>query len=132
MKHALAMLLLMLLVSVLSAGQPEAQTRNYKDHTFNGTKPDRQGKTIIFRLGPNDCSQKKYGDGRGESDCANGNLRSRVKAPKDARVGREYEYAFEIYVPKSFTYPGDRTHPTGTRLEVVEWGRTKGIKNHVY
>ena len=48
MKHALAMLFLTLVVSVLSAGQPEAQTRNYKDDTFNGTKPDRQGKTIIF------------------------------------------------------------------------------------
>lgn len=124
--------LLSLVLFLAGVGDVAAQTRSFKDHSFNGAKPERKGDTVIFRLGPADCSKRTYGDGRGESDCANGNLRSRIKAPKDARVGKEYEYSFEIYIPQSFTYPGDRTHPTGTRLEVAEWGRTKGIKNHVY
>ncbi len=37
----------------------------------------------------------------------------------------------EIRVDPSFRYDDGRT-PTWSKLEVAEWGRTQGIKNHIY
>lgn len=118
---------------ILAAGTAAAkdQTRSFKPHKFNGSKPAYSKGVYTFTLEPRGCSARKYGDGRGESDCFNGSLRSRVKAPKNVAPGATMEYYMEFRMNPGFRYDGGRT-PGYSKLEVAEWGRVEGIKNHVY
>lgn len=108
-----------------------AQSGGFENHKFNGTKPVKKNGVYTFELQEGKCGATKYGDGRGESDCANGAYRSVVKAKRHAKVGRSYEYSFEFKVDPSFSYNGGRT-PETSRIKISEWGRVKGIKNHIY
>jgi hypothetical protein len=113
------------------AGGAEAQSAKFRPHKFNGTAPVIQKGVYTFQLVEGRCSSVKYGDGRGESDCANGAYRSRVIANKQASVGQTWEYSFEFRVDPSFVYDGGKT-PETSRLKIAEWGRSEGIKNHLY
>ena len=59
-------------------------------------------------------------------------VRSQVQAPGATKVGQSVDYRMEFFVPKNFSYPGERSFPSGTRLLIAEWKRSEGIKNHVY
>lgn len=108
------------------------QTRAFKQVSWNGTDVAVSGGVATFRLDPEGCGAKTYGDGRGESDCNGGRRRSQLMAPKEVRVGQEVEYRLDLLVPASFRYDGDRGYPAYSRLSIAEWNRVKGIKNHVY
>lgn len=118
-------------VLIAAAAHAQDQSKRFKAHKFNGSEPSYSSGVWTFQLQPQGCSQRKYGDGRGESDCFNGNIRSRISAPKFARPGQEVEYYMEVRVASGFRYDGGPT-PAWSKLEVAEWGRTKGIKNHIY
>ncbi|MEW9835470.1 hypothetical protein [Mesorhizobium marinum] len=77
-----------------------------------------------------DCSKKDYGDGRGESDCKNGNLRSQIHTSSKQKLGGAYEYSMEIWIDPSFTYSayGQPRSP----LLIAEWQRINAVKNHMY
>jgi hypothetical protein len=94
-------------------------SRQFKPHKFNGSKPKYVSGTWQFELTPQACSSRKYGDGRGESDCFNGSLRSRIKAPKNIRPGTTMEYYMEIRIDPAFRYDGGPT-PAYSKLEVAE------------
>lgn len=108
------------------------QTGSFRDVTWNGAKPIRKNNEIIFALQAGQCGKPTYGDGRGESDCNGGRVRSQVQARGSVKVGQTVEYRMEFFVPKSFDYRGDLYFPSGTRLLIAEWKRSKGIKNHIY
>ena len=124
-------ILVFVLAFWVAGAAAQDNSRQFKPHKFNGTKPAYSGGVWSFELQPQGCSARKYGDGRGESDCFNGSLRSRIRAPKLASPGQQIEYYMEIRVDPSFRYDGGRT-PAWSKLEVAEWGRTQGIKNHIY
>lgn len=123
--------LALLFFIVGSLAHAQDHSKRFKPHKFNGSKPVLSAGVWSFELRPRGCSQRKYGDGRGESDCLNGNLRSRIAAPKHVRPGQQVEYYMEFRVAPGFRYDGGPT-PAYSKLEVAEWGRTKGIKNHIY
>ena len=107
-----------------------AQPSGFKNHIFNGKNPKTAGGVTTFHVQSGDCSSIDYGDGRGESDCYNGNLRSHIKHNTHARLGESYLYSFEIRVPDGFNYAGGPN--LRSLLEVIELGRVRGIKNHLY
>lgn len=127
----LKLLALLLTFFVASTGLAQDQTKQFRTHKFNGSKPTYSSGVWTFQLEPQGCSKRKYGDGRGESDCFNGNIRSRISAPKVAKPGQEIEYYMEVRIAPEFRYDGGPT-PAWSKLEIAEWGRTKGIKNHIY
>lgn len=120
-----------LIVAVPSVVAASDMTKKFKNHKFNGTDPTYSGGVLSFDLTPDGCSPKTYGDGRGESHCSNGNIASRVMAPKQAKPGQTVEYYMEFRIDPAFRYDGGKT-PAYSKLEIAEWGRTKGIKNHLY
>lgn len=130
----LALVTTILVLTNLSFSAANAQTNRsaFREVKWNGTKPIFSNGSHIFELRPGECGAKKYGDGRGESDCGGGRLRSQIRTKKLARVGQTVEYSFDFFVPKSFNYDGDKRYPAYSRLLIAEWKRNKGIKNHVY
>ncbi|MEP9374975.1 hypothetical protein [Mesorhizobium sp. KR1-2] len=102
-----------------------AQTSGFQNHNFNGREPTFRGSETEFLIRNGDCSSKDYGDGRGESNCLNGNVSSRLAERRHSNRGEAVEYSFEFKVDPSFSYRGNR-------LEIALWQRVKTIKNHIY
>lgn len=104
--------------------------RGFKEATFQGSSPKLNGGEVTFTLLPGQCSSKQYGDGRGESDCKNGNLRSRINAKEYAKLGQTMEYSLDLWIQPGFRYnKGNRPR---SKLTVMEWQRINTIKNHIY
>lgn len=118
------------LVSGLLATASAAAPNGFSAHRFNGRDPVQSGTVTTFHVLPGDCSDVTYGDGRGESDCYNGNLRSRLAYRNHARLGDAMQYQMEIMVPPGFRYGGGPNRRS--KLEVAEWQRINTIKNHIH
>lgn len=98
----------------------------FEQHIFNGAAAKSMpGGIVRFHVMNFDCSQKDYGDGRGESNCTNGNVSSRLAGRALARAGTSREYSAEINVDPGFAYLGDR-------LDLMMWQRVNVIKNEMY
>ena len=67
-------LFLSALIILLSTPLHARAPNGFKEATFQGRSPAYDKAVVTFSLLPGDCSPKKYGDGRGESDCANGKI----------------------------------------------------------
>ena len=88
---------------------------------------------------PNDCNPEDYGDGRGESDCLNGNTKSVIQRTRDAKLGQTLEYKFDFWVDPDFGYEGEfirealEFRPEGwdSRLRIASW-EGPFIKNFIY
>jgi hypothetical protein len=102
----------------------------FQDHRFNGRDPAHSGGVTTFHVRAGDCSTIDYGDGRGESDCFNGNLRSRMDYRRMATLGDALQYEFEIFVPADLRFAGGPNRRS--LLEVAEWQRVNTIKNHIH
>ena len=120
------LLALMPTSAALSADVPPG----FVEATFQGRSPQFSGDAVSFTLAKGDCSKKDYGDGRGESDCKNGNLRSQIHNSKKQTLGRTYEYSMHIWIDPAFSYSayGQARSP----LLIAEWQRVNAIKNHMY
>ena len=121
---------LALLLSISWCSSALAAPSGFKDHRFNGRDPSHAAGVTTFHVDAGDCSAIDYGDGRGESDCFNGNLRSRISYVRTARLGESLQYAFEIFVPPDLRYGGGPNRRS--LLEVAEWQRVNTIKNHIH
>jgi hypothetical protein len=112
----------------------EAKTKKnqFRDVTWNGAKPSYSNGVHSFAVMPGQCGSKKYGDGRGESDCGGGRVRSQIRTKQLAKVGQTKQYSLDFFVPNTFSYDGDRNYPSYSRLLISEWKRNEGIKNHIY
>lgn len=102
----------------------------FQDHRLNGRDPAHARGVSTFHVRSGDCSSIDYGDGRGESDCFNGNLRSRMAYTRYAKLGDSLQYEFEIFVPADLQYGGGPNRRS--LLEVAEWQRINTIKNHIH
>jgi hypothetical protein len=108
----------------------EAMPRGFQEQRFNGRDPVHADGVTTFHVRPGDCSAIDYGDGRGESDCFNGNLRSRIAYRTYARLGDSVQYRMEIFIPADLRYNGGPNRRS--LLEIAEWQRINTIKNHIH
>jgi hypothetical protein len=120
---------LMALWSASAAGAASVPA-GFHEAKFQGRSPEHRDGVVSFTLMNGDCSKKDYGDGRGESDCKNGNLRSQIHTSKKQKLGNTYEYSMEIWIDPEFRYSayGQPRSP----LLIAEWQRINTIKNHMY
>jgi hypothetical protein len=109
-------------------------------HKFNASlQPVTEDGITTFRVIPDDCSDVDYGDGRGESDCKNGNVKSLIRHTRNARLGESVEYRFDVQIDPSFAYAGEYQpdslpfRPAGwdSSLRIASW-EGQFIKNFVY
>jgi Polysaccharide lyase len=107
---------------------------------LNGpSKPTTAAGETTFRIYDKQCSKRDYGDGRGESDCFNGNVRSAISARSDAKTGSTMEYAFEFWIDPSLSYEGYyNDHSIGylpnahdSRLRIASW-EGEFLHNFIY
>ncbi|MBG1232238.1 hypothetical protein F8B91_07810 [Aestuariivirga litoralis] len=100
-------------------------------HPFNPAQqqPVTKDGVTDFHLAPGLCSSKDYGDGRGENDCNNGNLRSVLRWKSEAHTGDTVEYKFDLKIDPKLTYPGFKSmaalgyYPNGidSHLRLASW-----------
>lgn len=125
MNRIVAILILALGFTSGASDRALATPSGFQDHIFNGRNPvTREGVTTFIILA-GDCSDRDYGDGRGESNCWNGNVSSRLTARRNMAAGSTVHYAFSFRVDPSFSYRGNR-------LEIAMWQRINAVKNHMY
>ncbi|MAM63768.1 hypothetical protein [Maritimibacter sp. UBA3975] len=125
-----AALVRLALAFAILPGVASGAPNGFENHVFNGRAPVTQNGVVTLHVEEGDCSSRKYGDGRGESDCFNGNLRSRIAYRSHANLGQSLEYAFEVMVPAGLRYGGGPNRRS--LLEIAEWQRLNTIKNHIH
>lgn len=69
-------------------------------------KPFTKSGITYFKIIDKICSPTVYPDGRGESDCKNGNVRSQLVGTPDARIGTTASYSFDIRLQPNLSYFG--------------------------
>ncbi|MCB1461715.1 MAG: hypothetical protein KDJ90_04625 [Nitratireductor sp.] len=107
----------------------EPHPAGFSNHKFNPANPVTENGVTTFHIDNHGCSDTKYGDGRGESDCYNGNVRSVLAPSRQEKLGESVEYSFDLWVDPSIDYPGyinSHAHgfiPDGrdTRLRIASW-----------
>jgi len=79
----------------------------FEPHKFNGSHPPvTEDGVTTFRIEDEQCSTVDFGDGRGESDCLNGTVRSVFANSPQAQLGQTREYRFDVRVDPSLAYEG--------------------------
>lgn len=134
--------MLMLIIGGLAFGQPslaDPHPMGLDAHRFNGSAaPVTEAGLTSFTIRQGECSTRDYGDGRGEHDCLNGNVRSTLAA-HIARVGQTRSYAFDFRVDAPLTYEGWHNSQAGSylddgndsRLRIASWEGNR-IHNFIY
>lgn len=112
-----------LLVSLVSLGGfpvasgADPHPSGFSNHKFNGpNNPVTEAGVTRFEIRPKECSNIRYGDGRGESDCLNGNIREVLRGPATA-VGTSITYSFDVKVDEPLGYLGG----LDPRLRIASW-----------
>lgn len=127
-------------LAVMAATAGTADAQRFPDGMREGRNSARTpvvtDGVVTFTVLPGDCQGRTYGDGRGESDCANLNSKSYLAAG-DVRMGTAMMYAFDVRVAGGLTHAAfhnPRAVPfTGgpdSRLSVAIW-QGDLIKNHL-
>lgn len=100
----LATLIFVAAAQLASAVQAETLPSGWQSHRFNGdNQPSVDNGIVTFQLFDRVCSDIDYGDGRGENDCVNGNVRSAIyPTGRQARLGDAVEYRFNLRIDPSF------------------------------
>lgn len=128
--------LLVFLPTMLAADPHPMGLRN---HTFNGSvQPVTEAGITRFEIRNQECSEAKYGDGRGESDCYNGNVRSTL-SPHSVPTSGTWTYAFDFRVPGPVGYSGwHNSHACGyidgcmdSRMRIASWEGNR-LHNFLY
>ena len=97
---------------------------------LNGSRgPVAQGDEVAFEIVPKGCGDADYGNGSGESDCSNGNVKNVMRYKTEAKLGQAVEYRFDILVDPAISYKGypqGEVYPFGgdgydSRLRVAYW-----------
>lgn len=114
--------------------------KGFEIHSFSASQlPVTTDGITTFHIIPYDCNPTDYGDGRGESDCLNGNTKSQFRYRKDQALGQTVEYRFDFWVDPGFAYEGElirdsipyRPRGWDSRLRLAGW-EGPFIKNFVY
>jgi len=62
-----------------AAATADPLPKGFERHKFNGSvRPEVKDGVTRFEIFDRQCSNVDYGDGRGENDCRNGNVRSTI------------------------------------------------------
>jgi hypothetical protein len=108
-------------------------------HPFNGSvDPVTEDGITRFEIRNHECSERTYGDGRGEHDCFNGIVRSALGAFQ-VGASETWTYAFEFRVPDPIGYTGWRNSHACTylddcqdsRLRIASWEGNR-LHNFMY
>lgn len=127
---------LSLAFAVAAADRHPAGLRN---HRFNGpNNPVTENGVTTFEIREHECSDVKYGDGRGESDCSNGNVRETIGV-HESRLDETWTYRFDLKVTSPVTYRGwSNGHARGflpyghdSRLRIASWEGNR-LHNFIY
>lgn len=95
--------------------------KGFQPHKFNGSvAPVTEDGVTTFRIENEQCSTVDFGDGRGESDCLNGTVRSVFSHSPQAELGQVKEYRFDVRVDPSIEYEG-YFNPESTGFEPGGW-----------
>lgn len=87
--------------------QADPHPKGFTPHKFNGSvPPTTEGGVTTFQIENEQCSTVDFGDGRGESDCLNGTVRSVFLHTPQAELGQTLEYRFDVRVDPSIDYDG--------------------------
>ena len=108
-----------------------SMSRNMAISEISGIKPTKKNGIWTMRVRPEYCNDQDYGDGRGESDCTNGNLRSQIQGTP-IEPEQTVEYSFEINIPKDFSYRESLNYRPYGSIEVAQWQHVRAVKNHLY
>ena len=129
-KHFTLALVMAVAVSATQPAHADGNPKGFATHRFNGSvQPVTKDGITTFRILDKQCSSVDYGDGRGENDCRNGNVRSALVARGNAKIGSTVEYSMDIRIDPSFAYPGFyNDHSIGylrdasdSRLRIASW-----------
>ena len=109
------------------ASVAEPHPTGFSNHKFNGSNnPVTQNGITRFQIMPRECSDIRYGDGRGESDCLNGAIREVLGGPS-VRVGASRTYSFDFKVDGPLGYLGG----LDPMLRIASW-QGNLLHNFVY
>ena len=112
------------------AARAEPHPKGFSNHPFNGkNNPVTTDGVTTFTIADKQCSKVDYGDGRGESDCFNGNIRENLIYRREARLNEVVSYKFDVWVDPSIAYHGYfNDHAIGflkngsdSRLRIASW-----------
>jgi len=108
--HNLFLFLVLLLTAAIAPPvMAESYPAGFKTNHLNGSQtPVTKDGVTRFTIIDRECSNVDYGDGRGENDCKNGNVRSNINYARNAQIGEVLDYSFEVRVPKNLDYAGFR------------------------
>lgn len=113
--------------AVPHASLADPHPAGFSNHRFNGpNNPVTENGITRFEINARECSEIKYGDGRGESDCLNGNVREVLRGPK-ARPGVSRTYSFDVKVEQPLGYLGG----LDPRLRIASWQGNR-LHNFIY
>jgi hypothetical protein len=100
--------ILIVVLSFASALRADELPSGFQSHKFNpaGQDPTTDAGITSFHIDPDVCSETDYGDGRGESDCNNGNVRSNLYHQENMGIGQAVEYKFDIRIDPNLSYAG--------------------------
>ena len=129
MRHAIRSMLVIMACLLAQPTLADPHPAGFRNHKFNPVNPVTKNGVTTFHIDNHKCSNVKYGDGRGESDCYNGNVRSVLAPPGHERLGETIEYSFDLWVDPSINYAGwSNDHALGyipglrdTRLRIASW-----------
>ncbi len=116
--------------ATILSGIASAQT--FSSDPMNVEKVIKRDGVWTLVLTEGSCNPRDYGDGRGESDCTNGNLASRISTRKDYFAPAAIEYSFEVLINSDFEYQETQKYRKLGSIILAEWGRANLIKNHMY
>jgi hypothetical protein len=129
-----------LLCLSMSVSAAEELPSQFRLNSLNGsTTPVVEDGVITFNIKYAECSDVDYGDGRGESDCRNGNVRSNLEPKDEQRIGQTVEYAFDLWIDPSLEYKGYANEMAvgmlpnswDSRLRVAHWEGNM-VKGFIY
>lgn len=102
-----AIVFVLLLVASIGAAAGASWPKGFEANPYSGSAPAPTAEgEVDFRIFDRKCSSKDYGDGRGESDCNNGNVRSMLWTKQPAKLGSAVDYSFDIWVDPGLAYAG--------------------------
>ena len=92
---------------LVSPALADPHPRGFTDHPFNGPRDAvTENGVTTFTIVDEGCGDVDYGDGRGESDCGNGNIRSMLSYEPNAKLGQTLDYRFDFLIDPTFDYEG--------------------------
>lgn len=141
MRHVLLVLIASALLPFVSSIAATAHPPGFEEHRFNGlTNPVTEEGVTTFRLQHGQCSNVDFGDGRGETDCKKGNIRSILAYRPNGRMGQTLEYRFDLRIDPSFAYPGRWSQEAfaarieggwDSHLRIASW-EGEALHNYIY